>query len=776
LVLMAIAEKAHVALPQTSSMPARRLGLLGFGLVILSVASAIGTFLVLVDVDPIASLLKNWVAQARKLLGFPNPPLSATVDTAYSNALDALYVVNASFIVALLVLLAVELGSLISARRRGQAGAALHMRVIGLFSIVSAMPVILLATIAIISLDRGLDNLFSTRVHNIVSTSQEVANSYVDKQKSLMNGLGLSIAADLNRVQPIYNVNPAQFSQILQTIVNYRGLSSITLLSHDGHVTDSSSNLLGPGPGFGALTLPQNLPAILNDADRHDFVSIEPGSKNLIGVVIKLDAYDDRYMLAIQPFDEKVAQYLRDIDEGATRFYDLEASRFPTQVNFALLYAIIALNMLMAAIWIGLSFANRLVDPIRRLISAADQVGSGNLYVRVPVAPGSGDLGKLGDTFNNMTDTLRTQRNELLGANDLLDSRRRFIEAVLSGVSTGVIGIDDEGKITVVNPLAERWLGSRQSPVGRSLAELMPELAVYLHDAMSVRSRLVQGQITLNREGRERNITVRVTSEQSNMREHGYVVTLDDITELVVAQRSSAWADVARRIAHEIKNPLTPIQLSAERIRRKYGKVIVEDREVFDQCTDTIVRQVDDIKRMVDEFSSFARMPKPSIEREDLGEMVKQVVFMMRIGNPDIAFSYEPPAQPAIARFDRRLLSQAVTNIVKNATEAIAGVPEVKREPGRVSVSVLREGANIAVQVVDNGVGLPKENRQKLLEPYVTTREKGTGLGLAIVGKIMEEHGGGIELLDAPAVATGGHGAMMRLWFPIDGNENSEGA
>jgi two-component system nitrogen regulation sensor histidine kinase NtrY len=394
----------------------------------------------------------------------------------------------------------------------------------------------------------------------------------------------------------------------------------------------------------------------------------------------------------------------------------------------------------------------------------------------VPVTSGSGDLGKLGDTFNHMTDTLQTQRNDLLGANDLLDSRRRFIEAVLSGVSTGVIGIDDEGKITVVNPLASQWIKSRQSPVGRPLAELMPELSTYLADALHTRSRLVQGQITISREGRERNVTVRVTSEQSTMREHGYVVTLDDITELVVAQRSSAWADVARRIAHEIKNPLTPIQLSAERIRRKYGKVIVEDREVFDQCTDTIVRQVDDIKRMVDEFSSFARMPKPSIESEDFGEMVKQVVFMMRIGYPDITFTYDPPPTPVIARFDRRLLSQAVTNIVKNATEAIAGMPEGNREPGQVGVSVIHNGPNIMVQVIDNGIGLPKENRQKLLEPYVTTREKGTGLGLAIVGKIMEEHGGGIELLDAPSVADGGHGAMMRLWFPAEPDNKSEAA
>ena len=261
--------------------------------------------------------------------------------------------------------------------------------------------------------------------------------------------------------------------------------------------------------------------------------------------------------------------------------------------------------------------------------------------------------------------------------------------------------------------------------------------------------RLVQGQVTINRDGRERNLSVRVTSEQSGDAEHGYVVTLDDITELVTAQRTSAWADVARRIAHEIKNPLTPIQLSAERLRRKYGTVIKEDHAVFEQCTDTIVRQVDDIKRMVDEFSHFARMPKPVMAAEDVADTVRQVVFLQRVGNADIDIDVEIAEDPMPARFDRRLISQALTNIIKNATEAIAAVPPAELGRGRIQVSAERDGDDIVIDVVDNGIGLPKENRSRLLEPYVTTREKGTGLGLAIVGRILEEHGGRIELRDA---------------------------
>jgi two-component system nitrogen regulation sensor histidine kinase NtrY len=276
---------------------------------------------------------------------------------------------------------------------------------------------------------------------------------------------------------------------------------------------------------------------------------------------------------------------------------------------------------------------------------------------------------------------------------------------------------------------------------------------------------LVQGQVTINRQNRERNLSVRVTTEQSPDSERGYVITLDDITELVVAQRTSAWADIARRIAHEIKNPLTPIQLSAERLRRKYGKVITEDAAIFHQCTDTIVRQVDDIKRMVDEFSKFARMPKAEIAAEDVADTVRQVVFLMRVGNADIDIDLELTEDPMPAHFDRRLISQGLTNIIKNASEAIAAVPHDQRGRGRLRVSTAREGDDVVIDIIDNGIGLPKENRNRILEPYVTTREKGTGLGLAIVGRILEEHGGRIELRDASEKYPGERGAWMRLRF-----------
>jgi two-component system nitrogen regulation sensor histidine kinase NtrY len=396
-------------------------------------------------------------------------------------------------------------------------------------------------------------------------------------------------------------------------------------------------------------------------------------------------------------------------------------------------------------------------------------VSTGNLNIQVPVRRSEGDLARLGETFNKMTQELRTQHEDIVRARDLIDSRRRFTEAVLAGASAGVIGVNGDGRISILNRSAERLLGRLESDaLGRPLAEVAPELAEIFQSAHSGNQRLVQRQVTVTRGGEERNYSVRVTSEQATASEHGYVITIDDITELVLAQRSSAWADIARRIAHEIKNPLTPIQLSAERLRRKYGKTITDDPAVFEQCTETIVRQVDDIKRMVDEFSRFARMPKAVVADEDLADAIRQVVFLLRVGHPDIDFDVQFAADPMQSRFDRRLISQALTNIIKNAAEAIGAVPAAELGRGKITVSAQRDGHDVVIDVIDNGIGLPKENRARLLEPYVTTREKGTGLGLAIVGRVLEEHGGRLELRDASEKTPGARGAWMQLRFAAE--------
>jgi two-component system nitrogen regulation sensor histidine kinase NtrY len=466
-----------------------------------------------------------------------------------------------------------------------------------------------------------------------------------------------------------------------------------------------------------------------------------------------------------------VVEQLKQTQAGVAEYAEIESRRLGMQVNFALIFAVIALTILMASILFGLNFANWLVAPIRRLMNAANVVSTGDLHVQVPVHKSEGDLAQLGETFNKMTQELRTQRDELVSASNVIDSRRRFIEAVLSSASAGIIGVDASGNVGILNRSAEKLIGHAESEtLGHPLSDVLPELDDMMKTARDGTQRLVQGQITILRDGRERNLSVRVSAEQTSQARDSYIITLDDITELVSAQRTSAWADVARRIAHEIKNPLTPIQLSAERIRRKFGKVIIEDKAVFEQCTDTIVRQVDDIRRMVDEFSRFARMPKPVIEGEDVADTVRQTVFLMRVGHPDIDIEAEIKQEPMRAQFDRRLISQALTNIIKNAAEAIEAVAAEQSGKGRIEVVAAQQGDDIVIDVIDNGIGLPKVSRARLLEPYVTTREKGTGLGLAIVGRVLEDHGGRIELNDAADIRPGQRGAWMRLRFAVSGH------
>jgi two-component system, NtrC family, nitrogen regulation sensor histidine kinase NtrY len=487
--------------------------------------------------------------------------------------------------------------------------------------------------------------------------------------------------------------------------------------------------------------------------------------------VIRLRAFNDTFLYVARPIDPGVVAQLSQTEASAAEYAELESRRLGIQVNFALMFAVIALTILMASVLIGLNFANWLVAPIRRLMGAAHIVSTGDLHVQVPVHGSKGDLAQLGETFNKMTQELRTQRDELVSASDLIDSRRRFIEAVLSSASAGIIGVDASGSVGILNRSAEKLIGHAESEtLGHPLSDVLPELDDMMKTAREGTQRLVQGQITITRDGRERNLSVRVSAEQTSQSRDSYIITLDDITELVSAQRTSAWADVARRIAHEIKNPLTPIQLSAERIRRKFGKVITEDKAVFEQCTETIVRQVDDIRRMVDEFSRFARMPKPVIEGEDVADTVRQAVFLMRVGHPDIDIEADIREEPMRAQFDRRLISQALTNIIKNATEAIETVPPEQLGKGRIDVIAARENDDIVIDVIDNGVGLPKVARARLLEPYVTTREKGTGLGLAIVGRVLEDHGGRIELNDAADIRPGQRGAWMRLRFAVSGH------
>ena len=730
-------EQAAAAESALTGAPAKRdymrlLGPLSVGLALLS---AFVTFIVLADLTPLSP-------------------------THY--VVVILLLVNAATVVLLLAIIVREMWQVVQARRSGRAAARLHVRIVALFSFIAAAPAIMVAIVASVTLDRGLDRLFSTRTRVAIENSLIVAEAYLRDHAQIARSDIIAIAIDLTRNKTIFDQDPEKLQQFLTFQAQLRGLAATIVLDKDLKViarADVNANQTFALPPRDAL------PRI---GSREPQIVLLPDA-NYVAAVIKLEQYDDYYVYLTRLLDPRVVPQLQATQASATEYAALEQRRVGVQVAFALMYTVIALIVLLSAVWIGLNFANRLVAPIRRLIGAANAVSTGNLYVRVPVRQNEGDLAHLGETFNRMTQELRTQRDDIMHARDLIDSRRRFTEAVLAGASAGVSGIDGAGAVSILNRSAEKLIGySESEALGRPLAEVLPELSEFMAAARS--GARTQDQVTISRNGRERNLSVRVTSEQSGESDRGYVVTLDDITELVAAQRTSAWADVARRIAHEIKNPLTPIQLSAERLRRKYGKMIQDDRSVFEQCTDTIVRQVEDIRRMVDEFSHFARMPKPVIAAEDVADAVRQTVFLMRVGNSEIDIDAKVDEDPMSARFDRRLISQALTNIIKNATEAIGAVPPAELGKGKINVFVVREGDDIVIDVIDNGIGLPKSNRSRLLEPYVTTREKGTGLGLAIVGRIIEEHGGNIELRDASERIPGQQrGAWVRIRFAAAG-------
>lgn len=674
-----------------------------------------------------------------------------------------LFLANALVILILLALVAVEAWSLIVAWRAKVAGARLHARIVGLFSVIAALPAILMAIIGSITLERSLNPAFMQDVRGFIGNTAEAARLFRESQcQSLLQETRLT-AADLDRGKPLFDADRLIFRDYFSSRAKFLGFTAAAMMKPDGTIVEKVEI---NAPEGGEIVTPEA--SDFEDARKNEPLCLVLKEGRTFIALRSLPSYPDTFLYAARPVDPFSIEFARDANNLVALYSAFDSHRRNIQIAFATMYVAIAAIMLLSAVWLGLSFANRLVAPIRRLIAATDQVSSGNLYVQVPVHRSEGDLGHLGETFNKMTSELRLQQNRLLAANQTMDARRQFTEAVLSGVPAAIIGVGPSGAITVLNPAAEKLVATQAGAgayvIGEPIDEVLPEAAAALESAKASPMRLVQSQISLTRGGRERMFNVAVTQGEAQEGSQSYVLTLDDITDLVGAQRMAAWADVARRIAHEIKNPLTPIQLSAERLKRKYGKVIVEDRQVFDQCTDTIVRQVDDIKRMVDEFSSFARMPKARPERDDLSECVRQVLFLMRVGHPDLVFEDDLPAEPLFAKFDRRLLSQALTNVVKNATEGIAG--DENRDGkgvGRIRVSLRQTSDGLCdIRVVDNGKGFPKTDRARLLEPYMTTRSEGTGLGLSIVAKILEDHGGGVELLDAPD----GQGACVRFVFP----------
>ncbi|WP_082475890.1 sensor histidine kinase NtrY-like [Rhizobium sp. Leaf341] len=681
-----------------------------------------------------------------------------------TNIVIASAAVNALFVIGLIYLIGREILRLLRARNKGRAAARLHVRIVALFSIVAITPAILVAIFASITLDVGLDRWFSLRTQAIVRSSIDVAQAYVLENASYLQGQTASMATDLERNRQLYSLDRTGFVDLMTRQARARGMLGAFLVRADGTAILQAN-----------IPTDRPLPAIPVDALASTVSGqptlIPPGITNLVGAIIPLDNIAGAYLYTVRTVDPKVMSSMRLMEENVAEYRNLAAGRTSLQVAFGVLYLGFALIVLLAAIWAAIAVADRIVRPIRLLIGAADSVASGNLNVVVPVHTVDGDVGSLSRTFNKMIVEIRTQQHQLLEAKDEMDHRRRFIEAVLSGVTAAVIGVEDDRRITIANPSTEVFLSrSTFDIVGERLSDVAPEIDEVLTEAISRPRNDFRKQINIMRNGKERTLNVQVTREEAIDTAESYVITLDDITDLVIAQRSTAWADVARRIAHEIKNPLTPIQLSAERLKRRYGKQInPDDRSVFDQCTDTIVRQVEDIGRMVDEFSSFARMPKPTKERSDLRAILKDAVFLREMGSSDIQFIRDFGDEALDGSFDGRMLGQAFGNIIKNAVESIESLPaDAERHERKIMIRsrLAEKSGTYVVDIVDNGKGLPTENRHRILEPYMTMREKGTGLGLAIVKKIIEDHGGHLELHDAPPDFDQGHGAMIRVILP----------
>ncbi|HEY1709651.1 MAG TPA: PAS domain-containing sensor histidine kinase [Rhizomicrobium sp.] len=675
-----------------------------------------------------------------------------------------LLLINLALVLSLGALIAWRLVRLWADRRSGMAGARLHARLVTMFSAIAIVPTIFVAIFAAVTLNLGLQAWFSSHVKEALGSAVNVAQLYVKEHESQISADAYQIANGVEGDPQLLDKNgklqvPYLFT-VLATITKDRGVQASYIFNSKGAVLGSTKQRFLPDQK------PPS-PADFAQAAKNTIVIDANASMGVERALIRLQTFTDAYLMVVRTVDPTVLGYYQRTVSAVSEYNALDRSLSSVQLVFAALYVMVSLVILLAAIWLGLWAANGLVRPISNLIAAAERVTEGDLKAQVVVGRGDDELGILGGAFNRMTSQLNTQRSALIEANAQIDDRRRFTEAVLAGVSAGVIGIDASGTITIVNRMAARLLNAAPEELeGQNYAEGLPELAALIHRAISEPVGRAAGEASVRRAGKTRVLSVQVSSERGP-HDAGFVVTFDDITDLVSAQRTAAWADVARRIAHEIKNPLTPIQLAAERLKRKYGREVTSDPEVFGQCTDTIIRQVGDIGRMVDEFSSFARMPQPVMKRENAQELAIQAVFLQREGNPDIAYETYLPKEPIYFEVDGRLVSQALTNVLKNAGEAIASRKAKGDDtPAKISLalSLSEDGQRALYRVTDNGIGLPHDERHRLTEPYVTTRAKGTGLGLAIVRKIAEDHGGEIVLADA---GDGQQGAEVTVAFAL---------
>lgn len=672
------------------------------------------------------------------------------------NILLLLIVVDLVLLLPLAVLVAYRIVRIWVDRRKGSAGSRLHARLVLLFSGIAVIPAIIVAVFSALYFNFGIQAWHSERLGNALRESLNFTDHVLaSHQDSLRSDIAL-LVSDIDRRAVQFMTDPRGIAAYVLNRADAHGFTGVAVFDARGRM------LVERTMGVGLTTeLTEDIAAAVRVADTGEVVMLPSRNTGHARAVVRLSIFYDSYLYLYvsRPIDPTILAYAGTMRDAINEFQRLRAQESSLQISFYVLFGLVALLLLLAAIWLGLVMANHLARPISRLIEASERIREGDLRARVSEMERNDELAALARSFNRMAGNLERNRRELVEANRQLDARREFTEAVLSGVSAGVIGLDEAGNVNLPNPSASELLETDlNARTGEPFAAVVPEMKAMLEAVRLSPGRPQQGEINLIRGGRARRFLVRMVAEQVGGETIGYVVTFDDVTELVSAQRKAAWADVARRIAHEIKNPLTPIQLSAERLRRKYLKQVSEDAEAFEACTDTIIRQVGDIGRLVDEFSAFARMPAPVLEPANVAELCSQTVGLQRDAHPKIRFTLDMPAEPVVLRCDARQIRQALTNLLQNALDSLTengtagGDPEI-----RMSLNVETDAVNLDVR--DNGPGFPEEEMERLTEPYVTTRPKGTGLGLAIVRKIMEDHGGRLDLQNVEG------GARARLRF-----------
>ena len=686
--------------------------------------------------------------------------LTGAISSEGADPVTILILLNVDLVLLLVLgaLVALRVGRLWTERKQGSIGSRLHTRMLTLFGLVAATPAIVVAVFSVSFFNFGLEAWFNDRVATAFQRSRAVASAYIKDHQNFIKADVLSIAAAINRTDLKITLNFAQFSNLLDQLADERSVSEAIVIRRDGKVLASTKLSF-------LLTFDSLSNNFLEQASRGEIVIATSDSSDRVRALARLDSIPGTFVYIGRFVDREVLEHLERVTVAVNEYESLQSQSSNIQIIFSLLYLMVALLLLLAAIWIGMMFANRLVREISNLVVAAEKVRAGDLTTRVSEGLEGDEIASLNRAFNRMTSQLQRQRTDLMSANQQLDERRRFTEAVLLGVSSGVIGLDANTTIFLPNRAALDLLSAETDQlIGSMIVSVIPEFMPLMKELRNSNQSIVQDQVRITREGRVRTLLVRLTVQREQYTILGYVVTFDDITELVNAQRAAAWSDVARRIAHEIKNPLTPIQLSAERLKRKFLSDIDKDKEIFAMCTDTIVRQVSSIRSMVDEFATFARMPAPFKQKINIVELVSGVVSMQRLATPHIEFTVTPLKENITTYCDQRQFTQAINNLLLNAIDAVEQLPASSESQRKIDITLIKSGdPDLELLVQDNGCGLPSELLDRLVEPYITTREKGTGLGLAIVKKIIEDHGGTLTLANRE-----GGGANISLKFPVD--------